>query len=223
MPATKRTLEECYENELDLLVEIMNAKKKRRKISGEDNLLLKALLGSSITKDEEIDNNISFYDNVTNVSCMRLIKELRELDNKIQKSKKQNKPDHIKLHISSYGGSLFDLMGVIDTIRTLKTPVWSYIQGYAASCGSLMAVVCKKRFIYRNSYSLIHQLSSGCSGNWRQIEDDFYNCSILMDDIRKIYLEHTKFTPEKLEEILRKDIWLRAEECLEYGVVDEIL
>jgi hypothetical protein len=31
MPATKRTLEECYENELDLLVEIMNAKKKEEK------------------------------------------------------------------------------------------------------------------------------------------------------------------------------------------------
>jgi len=45
----------------------------------------------------------------------------------------------------------------------------------------------------------------------------------LSDKIQKIYLEHTKFTKADLDEILKHDIYLSAEECVKYGLVDKIL
>ena len=41
--------------------------------------------------------------------------------------------------------------------------------------------------------------------------------------IKNIYLEHTKMGEEKIDDLLKHDLWLDAETCLEYGLVDEIL
>jgi ATP-dependent protease ClpP protease subunit len=35
--------------------------------------------------------------------------------------------------------------------------------------------------------------------------------------------ESTKIKPDVLEELLGKDLWLPAQKCLEYGLVDEII
>ena len=44
-----------------------------------------------------------------------------------------------------------------------------------------------------------------------------------MDTIRDIYLKHTRIPKEKLNKILEHDLWMNAKECLEYGLVDEII
>ena len=44
-----------------------------------------------------------------------------------------------------------------------------------------------------------------------------------METIRSIYSKHTKIPKKKLDEILDHDLWLSAEECLKYGLVDEII
>jgi ATP-dependent protease ClpP protease subunit len=46
---------------------------------------------------------------------------------------------------------------------------------------------------------------------------------ILMDMIETIYLNHTFILYNELDTLLKKDIWLNAETCLKYGLVDEIL
>ena len=44
-----------------------------------------------------------------------------------------------------------------------------------------------------------------------------------MDRIKSIYLARTKLTEDKVEELLKHDLWLNAETCLEYGLVDKII
>jgi ATP-dependent protease ClpP protease subunit len=44
-----------------------------------------------------------------------------------------------------------------------------------------------------------------------------------MKCIKKIYLEHTKLKEPELDDILKHDIYLDAEEALKYGIVDEII
>jgi ATP-dependent protease ClpP protease subunit len=44
-----------------------------------------------------------------------------------------------------------------------------------------------------------------------------------MNTIKKIYREHTKIPSKKLEEILKKDIYLSSEEALKFGLVDCII
>ena len=70
---------------------------------------------------------------------------------------------------------------------------------------------------------LIHQVSSGFWGNFAEFKDEVQNLELMMSYIKKIYLEHTKFKKEELDNILKRDIYLNAEEALEKGLVDEII
>jgi ATP-dependent protease ClpP protease subunit len=55
------------------------------------------------------------------------------------------------------------------------------------------------------------------------MKDDMINSEMLMKKIKNIYRQHTKIPEEKLEEILNHDLWWDAEQCLEYGMVDEVI
>ena len=111
----------------------------------------------------------------------------------------------------------------MDLIKNLETPVYTYIDGFAASAATLISVAGDKRFMTKNSMMLIHQLSSQNSGKFLEIEDDMSNLKTMMALLKKIYLENTNLTEEILTELLRKDLWLTSDICLEYGLVDKII
>jgi ATP-dependent Clp protease protease subunit len=127
------------------------------------------------------------------------------------------------LYITSYGGDLFECLAAIDAIKGSNNPIHSIIEGYSASAGTLMSVVASKRYMKPNSLMLIHQLSGGHSGTYENLIDDFKNSTEFMEKIKRIYKEHCKFEENELEELLKRDIWLNSEKCLNYGLVDEIL
>ena len=172
---------------------------------------------------ETIDNHIYYYAEVNTKSAFILVKELHKLESKIQKKKKKTEEDVIHLHIHSEGGCVFSCFTIVDKIRSLKTPVYSYINGMAASSATMISVVCDKRYIYRNAYMLIHQLSSGFSGKYNEIVDDMENNESLMKNIKQIYKEHTNIHGNALDKILKRDIWWNAKKCIECGLADEIL
>lgn len=172
------------------------------------------------------DNTIYFYADVHTISCAETNRLLAELDLKLQYMKTQFGNDFtptIHLRVNSNGGSLFDGIAVMDRIRTLKSQVYTYVEGGAASAATLITVVGKKRFIGKHSMMLIHQLSSFNQGNFEQLEDEQANNRRLMNVIKDVYKTYTKLPMKKLDEILKRDLWLTAQECLEFGLVDEIL
>ena len=70
---------------------------------------------------------------------------------------------------------------------------------------------------------LVHQLSGHMWGKYQEMEDDMENSKMLMNKIKDIYKKHTKIPKNKLDEILKRDIWWDAQQCLEYGMIDEII
>ena len=171
---------------------------------------------------DTIDNNIYYYSDVSTKTAFELIKQLHKLDVKIRKSKKKD-DNVIHLHIHSGGGDIFAAFAIIDKIGSIETPVYSYINGIAASAATMISTVCAKRYIYKNSYMLIHQLSSGFIGKYNEIVDDMENNQTFMKHIKDIYKKHTNIHGNALDNILKRDIWWPAKVCLENGLVDEIL
>jgi ATP-dependent Clp endopeptidase proteolytic subunit ClpP len=131
----------------------------------------------------------------------------------------------IMLHIKSYGGSIYAGLAGMDTILDLRNrvPIYTIVEGCSASAGTFLSCVGTKRFIRRNAWMLIHQLSSGCWGKYAEIKDEVENLDRLMEQIKKIYKEHTKVPMKELDGILKRDIWWDAETCLKYKLVDEII
>lgn len=174
---------------------------------------------------QETYNELYFYGPVNQRSCFELKKQMNDMNIKLKTLSIQYhiEPPPIHLHIQSEGGSLYHTLYMIDLIRNIDCDVYTYIDGFAASAATLMSVVGKKRFMTKNSLMLIHQLSGSESGKYEELKDQMNNMSILMDMILNIYLEETKLNKNKLQELLGKDLWLNANTCLQYGLVDEII
>ena len=175
---------------------------------------------------ESVNNKIYFYSEVTRPKIMVLNKTITNLNtNLINQANmlQQDLDSNIYLHINSFGGSVFAGLSAVDYIKGSTVPVTSVVEGCAASAATLMSVVAPHRVIRRNSFMLIHQLSSGMWGKYEEMKDAMENNDLFMRIITEVYEEHTKIPKRKLKEILKRDLWLDAETCLDYGMVDEIV
>ncbi len=172
-----------------------------------------------------LNNRIYFYSGVTRPKILELNKSIYNLNiTMMSKSAPlEYTPPPIKIHINSYGGSVFAGLSAVDYIKNSKIPVHTIIDGCAASAATLMSCVASRRYMHRNACMLIHQLSGLMWGKFQEMKDDMQNSEMLMEKIKKIYRENTKIPEEELEKILKHDIWWEAEKCLEYGLVDELI
>jgi ATP-dependent protease ClpP protease subunit len=194
-------------------------------------LLLYFAISSSATESgttttvRSANNNIYFYGAVSESSTLQLKTKLEELDLHLQTIAIHYKIDAppIHLHIQSYGGSLLHTFYIMDVIKLLKTPVYTYVDGFAASAATLMSVCGKRRFMTESSVMLVHQLSSGASGKFEEIKNEYSNLVEFMEIIKKTYLNYGNISSQELDALLKQDLWLNSAKSLEYGFVDEII
>jgi ATP-dependent Clp endopeptidase proteolytic subunit ClpP len=167
-------------------------------------------------------NHIYFYTEVDRETIRELSEAIRETETYCLNMKREMnlKKVPIYLHINSDGGCIFSAFNAIDTMNSCRVPIYSIIEGSAASAGTLISVCAKKRFIRPNAHMLIHQLSSECWGKMNEIEDSYINLKALMQRIRKVYSEHTSIPKAELKKLLKRDLWLNSDECIENGLVD---
>ena len=204
------------------LMDIYYSSKKKRKYEQKEdesdkddvsNLITKLSHSSSEQNIERDNNHIYFYSEVDRDSIFELIKLIKEAEeDSILLSLKLNIDSiPIYIHINSLGGSIFNCFAGIDVIESCKVPIYTIIEGSTASAGTLLSIVGKKRYITKNAYMLIHQLSSGFWGKMNEIEDEFKNLEDLMKKIKDIYKEHSTIPKKELSELLKHDLWLDAD------------
>jgi ATP-dependent Clp endopeptidase proteolytic subunit ClpP len=174
-----------------------------------------------------IDNNeLYFYNDVNTESALIVNKTLSDLARQLLIAKitfdLQETP-HIKLHINSDGGEVFGALSIVDRIQSSKVPVHSYAEGLVASASTLISVSCHKRYIRKNTILLIHQVRSWFEGTYEDFNDEKQNMDLIMKVVKDIYLKHTKFTEDELNTLLKRDIYLNAEDAIKYGLADEIV
>lgn len=174
-----------------------------------------------------VDNRIYFRAGVTGNSIDKLIRIINDENYKLKVFEdssfvKEIIPNPLYLHITSFGGSLMACFRAVDAIVRSRIPIYTVVDGHAASAATLMAVVGKKRFMTPSSYILIHQLSSGSGGKYWEIKDEYKNCKMMMKDIYKLYEEHTNMSKQDLKKFLSHDCWWKVNKCIETGLVDEI-
>ncbi len=171
------------------------------------------------------ENKIYYYAGVNRDSASELNKKLGELESKslTLSSNLDIEPPALKVFINSGGGSVVSGISSMDTILRTKVPVHTYVDGFCASAATFLSVVGSKRFMSRNSYMLIHQLSSSLWGKYSEIEDEKKNLDLMMETIKNVYKEFTKVPMDKLDEILKHDLLWDANQCLKYGLIDEII
>lgn len=169
------------------------------------------------------NNHVYFYSEIDRNTIFKLLGAIREAEEYcVLNSYKLRIDIPIYLHINSNGGTISDAFAAIDAILSCRVPVYSIIEGATASAGTLISVVCKKRYICPNAYMLIHELRSEVWGKMSEIEEEYKNLKKTMRHIIRIYTEHSNLSKSELKEMLRGDLWMNAKTCLEYRLVDEL-
>jgi len=171
------------------------------------------------------ENKIYYYAGVGRDSASELNKKIGELESKSLTlgNNLDIDPPTLRLMINSGGGSITAGISSMDTILRCKVPVHTYVDGFCASAATFLSVVGKKRYMSRNSYMLIHQLSSNFWGKYSEFEDEKQNLDLMMETIKNVYKEYTKVPMKKINEILKHDLLWDARTCLKYGLIDEIV
>ena len=171
------------------------------------------------------ENKIYYYAGVNRDSAAELNKKIGEIESKSLTLgyNLDMDPPTLKLLINSGGGSITAGISSMDTILRTKVPVHTYVDGFCASAATFLSVVGEKRFMSRNSYMLIHQLSTNFWGKYSEFEDEKQNLDLMMTTIKNVYREYTEVPMKKIDEILKHDLMWDAETCKSLGLVDEII
>ena len=171
------------------------------------------------------DNRIHFSEDVNGDSMSDLKSNLRTLEKKLVSMKQNYRLEEdipIYLYLNTPGGSVYDALSVVDTIKQLRVPVYTVVEGLVASAGTLLSLSGARRYIQPNAYMLIHEIRSSCWGRMSEITDEYENLTKMTKQLTDFYVEHTKMGRKEVTKVLNKDITWNAQECIKKGVVDEI-
>ncbi|MFC1737513.1 ATP-dependent Clp protease proteolytic subunit [Planctomycetota bacterium] len=141
-------------------------------------------------------------------------------------SNEDSKTD-IHLYINSPGGSITAGLAVYDTMQFVRCDVATYCVGQGASMAALLLAGGKKdkRFLLANSRVLLHQplISGVLQGPATDLDIEAKEIIRLRDRLYNILAEHTGQNVERVEKDCDRNLWLSAEEAIDYGLVDTIL
>jgi ATP-dependent Clp protease protease subunit len=157
------------------------------------------------------------------------ILEINENDAYLKKLYKINglkyKRPPIEIYIDSYGGEVYQIMGLVSIIQSSKTPVHTICTGAAMSCGFILLISGHKRFAYQNSTPMYHQVSSVGWGKVADLEENLDETKRLQKWLVNHTLENTSIDKKTLKKNFKrkKDWFMTAQEALELNVIDEII
>lgn len=137
--------------------------------------------------------------------------------------------DPITLYISTYGGNADEMFGIFDLLQEAqkKCVVETIGNGKVMSAGTLMLAGGTKghRKIYKNCRVMLHQVSAGAVGPLFNIASEVEEIQQLQDKYINCLTSCTNLSKRKLKSLLneRVNVYLTAEEAVEYGLADEII
>jgi ATP-dependent Clp protease protease subunit len=110
-------------------------------------------------------------------------------------------------------------------MQFIKPDVQTICVGIAMSMGALLLSggAPGKRMALPNAKILIHQVSSGFSGQATDIEIHAREILDLRKRLDEIIAKHTNQTFEKVSKDTDRDFFMTAEESKEYGIVDRVI
>jgi ATP-dependent protease ClpP protease subunit len=129
----------------------------------------------------------------------------------------------INIHLNSKGGHVFASIPIHNFLKQAENKITVYIDGIAASGASIIAMAADKVIMPSNTNMMIHRASTGLFGN----ADDFLKQAETLEKIdesvMESYMGRFVGSKEELIELISEDSWLTAEECITFGLADEII
>lgn len=139
---------------------------------------------------------------------------------------RKKKHKELLLMICSDGGNIAEAFALIDVMRSSKIPVKTVGLGSIASCGLLifMAGATGRRVLTPNTSILSHQFSWESEGKSHELFATIKEFELTQKRMVTLYKEATGLEDDVIRKVLLppQDVWLSAEEALQYHICDVI-
>lgn len=161
------------------------------------------------------DNIILLTGEITDSMADIVISQLLYLDSV------NSEPIH--MYINSPGGSVTAGLAILDVMKIIKSEVYTYCIGLAASMGAVLLSAGDKRYIVPHAEVMIHQPLGGAQGQATELEITAKHILNTKNVLNKILAENCRKTIEEVAKDTERDNWKSASEAVDYGLVDKIL
>ena len=154
---------------------------------------------------------------VTSDSANRIVAQLLFLE--------ADDPDKdIFLYINSPGGSVYDGLGIFDTMQHVKPDIHTVCVGLAASMGAFLLCAGSKgkRSSLLHSRIMIHQPLGGARGQASDIRIQADEILFIKDKLNKELSDRTGQPIERVREDTDRDFYMSPSEAVEYGIIDNL-
>ena len=169
--------------------------------------------------EDEANHLYRFDGEVSKSSVQRCIKRLTEW------SRLDPKCD-MEIVLSSPGGEIisgFELFDFMQGLREKGHKLTTGSLGYAASMAGILLQAGDVRWIGHQSWMMIHRAAFGAYGKTFEIEDEVRFVRRIEERILDIFHLRSNLTKNKIKRNWdRKDWWISADECVDWGLVDEV-
>lgn len=176
-------------------------------------------------------NTIYFDTEFDRDSCLLFCRQLKKLcQQELRKEEKDRK--HVKVIITSYGGSVYDYFSCASLMEYYKEKgiiIETYCYGYCMSAGAKLLILGSKGYRYATRYAsiLLHQIQTTNFGK-QTLQERIQDSQQLQKDwklLKSIIKNNTNLTEEEIEDFTRLnlDVFYTSEEALEKGIIDNII
>jgi len=201
-----------------------NNETKEKDDQPKDDLLQNKL--SELLSQESEMRTIGLMGDVTEEKSSELIMGLLLLT-KLSGEPSPWKP--ITMYISTYGGSADEMFGMYDMMTHLKSQceIHTIGIGKVMSAGTLIlaAGTKGKRLIGRNCRVMIHSVNAGQAGDLHNIENEVKAVKHMQDLYINAMSAETHMTKRQIQKLIDRkiNVYLSAQEAIEYGIADDFL
>ena len=183
-------------------------------------------------EDEEVStcvrvcgNIIYYYGEINDDNILEFTTEFKKLEVKLLKDfiEYDDMTPTLHVHINSGGGDVFAGFAALDLLRAARVRVVTHVDGMCASAATFMFLGGVKRCMGRHAQLLIHQMSTnGFWGKYEELKDEMKSCTQIMKMLKQLYTENTKLPTSKVNQFMKRDIYITSDECLKYEIIHQI-
>lgn len=129
----------------------------------------------------------------------------------------------ITVYINSLGGSVMEGVAIYNQLKRHPAHKTVYIDGFACSVASVIAMAGDTVVMPRNTCMMIHNAWTVAIGNAAQLRKAADDLDVLNTSSRQAYLLKAgdKLSEDKLIEMMDAETYLTAAQCVELGLADQ--
>jgi ATP-dependent Clp endopeptidase proteolytic subunit ClpP len=135
---------------------------------------------------------------------------------------KEYKNTPVNLRINCIGGDVFDGMAMYNIIKKREAKTTAYIEGIAASMGSVIALAADEVIMAENSLFMIHNAWGGAMGEAQDMRKTASVLEKISGEIANIYKRKTRLSLDRIQDMMDEETWLNAAEAYDLGFIDSI-